>query len=99
MPPLKAIYRTQVAFFSVAQASLVQELPGAVTVPNLDALIRQMLCMGVALHEPKELLHHTSPKNTLRRQQRERFAEVEAHRRSKDRDRADAGAVIHRDTF
>ena len=69
VPPLKAINRTQVSLLPVVKAAGVQKLAGRVRVPDLDALLAELLGVGRAADEPEQLLHHRAPKNSLRRQE------------------------------
>lgn len=48
------------AILAVGEAALVEELPGAVPIPNVDALLREVVGVRVSLHEPEQLLDHAS---------------------------------------
>ena len=58
-------------FLSVIEAILVQEVAGAIGIPNMDAFVSKFLSVGAALNEPEQLLNNTAPKHTLRSQQGE----------------------------
>mmetsp|Transcript_44035 Transcript_44035/g.95785 ORF Transcript_44035/g.95785 Transcript_44035/m.95785 type:complete len:257 (-) Transcript_44035:325-1095(-) len=96
--PLEAIDRAQVHLLTMGKAALVQELTGAVSVPDLHALVRKVLRIGVTLNEPEELLHDAAPEGPLRGQERERLPQVESHLRPENRAGADTCAVLHVDT-
>mmetsp|Transcript_59988 Transcript_59988/g.173730 ORF Transcript_59988/g.173730 Transcript_59988/m.173730 type:complete len:452 (+) Transcript_59988:330-1685(+) len=95
VPPLKAIHRAQVHLLAVRQATLVEELPRAIPVPDVDALVSEVLCVRVSPHEPQELLEDAPPKDALRREQREAPLQVEAHLLAEQRPGADARTVVH----
>ncbi len=40
-------------------ANAVQVLPGAVAIPDAHPLLLELVCIGAALDEPQQLLHHT----------------------------------------
>lgn len=69
MPPLEPIHRPQIPFLPVREAHLVQELPGWVSVPDVDVLFLQLLGVGGAADEPEQLLSHATPEHTLGGQQ------------------------------
>ena len=43
VPPLEAVHGAQVALLPLLEAVFIQELPGTVGVPDLHALLRQLL--------------------------------------------------------
>mmetsp|Transcript_66622 Transcript_66622/g.216793 ORF Transcript_66622/g.216793 Transcript_66622/m.216793 type:complete len:339 (-) Transcript_66622:350-1366(-) len=93
--PLEAVDRAEVHFLTVGEPPLVQELPGTVAIPNLDALVGEVLGVRVALDEPEQLLHDSPPEDTLGREQREGLAQVEAHHLAKHGDGSNARSVAH----
>mmetsp|Transcript_125011 Transcript_125011/g.399693 ORF Transcript_125011/g.399693 Transcript_125011/m.399693 type:complete len:412 (-) Transcript_125011:138-1373(-) len=97
--PLEAVDRAQVSLLAVGQTPVVQELAGAIAIPDLDALVREVLAVRVTLDEPQQLLQHTAPKDPFGREQREGLSQVEPHHLAKHRDGAHPGAVAHGDTL
>lgn len=79
MSPLEAIDGTQIPFFPVCQALVIQKGPGCIAVPDADLLIAQVFCVSVSFQEPDQLLCNTSPEHILSRQHRETFTQVVAH--------------------
>mmetsp|Transcript_15850 Transcript_15850/g.41988 ORF Transcript_15850/g.41988 Transcript_15850/m.41988 type:complete len:332 (+) Transcript_15850:691-1686(+) len=78
----------------MGKPALVQELSRAVGVPNLHALLGQVVGVRVALHKPQQLLEDAAPERPLRRQQWEALPEVEAHLLTKHRSGAHSGALV-----
>lgn len=66
VPPLEAVDGAQVADVAVRQADAVEELAGAVAVPDLDADVAEGLGRGVALDEPEELGDDGAEEDALR---------------------------------
>lgn len=76
VPPLEAVDGAQVADVAVRQADAVEELAGAVAVPDLDADVAEGLGRGVALDEPEELGDDGAEEDTLRGEEGEDRAAV-----------------------
>ena len=58
-------------FLSVSEAILVQEVAGAIGIPNMDIFVSKFLSIGAALNEPQQLLNNAAPEHALRSQQGE----------------------------
>lgn len=98
VPPLKPVDGAQVADVAVGQADAVEELAGAVAVPDLDADVAEGGGGGVALDEPEELGDDGAEEDSLGGEQGEDGAavvvEVEFEAgRGEDGQGASAGAV------
>lgn len=55
MPPLKPIYRPQIAYLPMRESNAVEVFAAAVAVPDLDAGFGEREGGGVAGYEPEEL--------------------------------------------
>lgn len=92
--PLEAVDRTQIPLLSVRESALVQELSGAVPIPDPDALLLQLLRIRAAANEPQQLFGHSSPEHPLSGQQWEDVVpQVKSHLSSENGQSADAGAI------
>ena len=58
-------------FLSVSEAILVQEVAGAIGIPNMDTFVSKFLSVGAALNEPQQLLNNAAPEHALCSQQGE----------------------------
>lgn len=76
VPPLKAVDGAQVADVTVGEANAVEELAGAVAVPDLDADVAEGGGGGVALDEPEELGDDGAEEDSLGGEQGEDGAAV-----------------------
>ena len=85
MPPLKSVHRTQIALGAVGESDLVEEVAGAVAVPDVHALVGEQFRIGRARDEPEELLGDSTRKDAFRGE------EGEYERRGGGRSRAGAG--------
>ena len=65
-----------------------------VTIPDMYAIIYEVLDVGIALQEPQQLVYHALQKDALGGKQREALAEVEAHLIAEDALGACACAVV-----
>ena len=61
----------------MAQAPGLQEVFGAIGIPDVDILGRQFVGVRTATHKPEQLLCHSSPEDTLGGQQRELSSQTE----------------------
>lgn len=68
--PLEAIDRTQVPNASMLQAALVEELSGTIAIPDLDALLGEMVAVRIPLDEPEEFFDNTTKKYAFGGQER-----------------------------
>ena len=91
--PLEAVHGPEIALLAVAQPDAVQVLAAAVTVPDVNILILQLLRAGATAHEPQQLLRDAAPEDAFGREQREVAAQVEPHLLSELADRPGARAV------
>lgn len=64
-------------FLSVSEAPPIQELSRAVGVPNVHPLVAELPPVGPPSDKPQQLLCHSPPEHTLRRQQGKLVAQVE----------------------
>ncbi len=69
--PLKAIDGAKVTLASMAEATLVEEVLGAVAVPDLDALCGKEFGVCRAVDEPEELLYDAAEEGSLCGEKRE----------------------------
>lgn len=76
VPPLEAVDGAQVADLAVGEPHAVEELAGAVAVPDLDADVAEGRGRGVALDEPEELGDDGAEEDSLRGEQGEDGAAV-----------------------
>ncbi|KAI3477909.1 hypothetical protein L1887_60216 [Cichorium endivia] len=93
--PLEAVHGAEIALATMLQAARIQKLARAVAVPNVHALVREQLGVGLARHEPEQLLEYAAEEDALGGEQRQRaVGEVEAQQlRRKQRHGARARAV------
>lgn len=97
--PLEAINRTQVANLTTLETSRVEELTGAVAIPDSDVLCLQQFGIGGAFYKPEELLGNCAPKHSLGCEQRDLIAKIETHLSAKDADGANASAITTSHTY
>ena len=60
---------TPPTFFPVAEAPFLQEVLGAIGIPDVDILGGELTGIGRTTHKPQQLFGHTPPKHTLGCQQ------------------------------
>lgn len=69
--PLKAIDGTKVTLASMTQAALLEEILGAVSVPDLNALFGEELGVCRAANKPKKLFYDAAEERSLCGEERE----------------------------
>jgi hypothetical protein len=80
------------------EARSVEELAGAVAIPDADVLLLQQLGIGGSFDEPEQFFSDGAPENALRGQQRELIPKIEAHLGAKDADGSNTSAIATSDT-
>ena len=96
VPPVEAVHAADVADVVVPQPAAVQEVAARVALPDLDALVRQRLGVGLAAAEPQQLFDHRLGRHELAGDQRELRPDVEAQLAPEDAACAGPGAVATR---
>lgn len=70
MPPLKAIYRAQIALFSIGESAGIQKFTRTIGVPDMDIFVGKLFCVSGSFYKPEQLFDHTAPEHALCCQQR-----------------------------
>ena len=71
----------------------------SIVVPDMDAVVHEVLDIGIARQEPQQFVDHAFQEYFFGRQQREAFAKVETHLVSEDAFGAGAGTVAADDAL
>mmetsp|Transcript_13733 Transcript_13733/g.36509 ORF Transcript_13733/g.36509 Transcript_13733/m.36509 type:complete len:236 (+) Transcript_13733:682-1389(+) len=83
----------------MTQTDAVKVLAASISIPDVNVLLLQLARVRLAANEPDQFLSHATPKDALRRQQREAAAQVEPHLAPEHAQRSRSRAVAFQHTL